>query len=784
MQQISTLYHQGKFEQIVALEGNCRNSLCRSEAGSLFVALAFHHLGEAEKSEAYYKQTLKLNKDNLDARYNYGLLLASGGRHDRALTQFSHVYQRSPNNYWLQINIALSKNAVGEIVAAKTLLKAAKALHPEPVEAHLNLGHIFYSNEEFDFAEKEYSALLGIDPENNDALTGLGNIAYKKENFEEAIRLFQIVINKGLRPSIILQSLGLAYASLGDFSAAENSFLEALKNKPVDATFYLNRANFYAASGKDELAISDLSIASTLAPNNADIFFNLGNILAELDRLPEALDCYKTSLSLNPKRSDALLNASDVTHAMGRHEESLGFLNQAAKIGSQEYLKGMLFFNRLFCCEWGNYQSDKEDLIREVKAGANVAIPLQFLSVGESEEDLYKCTTNWWSKKFKSKTVVNPLNYTNEKIRIGYISADFRDHAVTHLIAELIELHDRDKFQIFGFSLAPRDSSCIYQNRLVHAFDTFMDVSRLPTLEIVASVRQHQIDILIDLMGHTRGSNLNVFRYRPAPMQITWLGFPGTSGGDYFDYIIADRVVIPEDQASFYTEEVLYLPNSYQPNDSRRNVDSGFFTREDFQLPDDAVVYCCFNNTYKIQPPMFFAWARILLAVEKSVLWMLLDRSSLAAKNILRTAKRLGIDESRIIFAGRLPVDQHLQRLHLADVFLDTLPYNAHTTCSEFLWAGVPVVTITGRTFAGRVATSLLQACELGDLAVDSMHKYVDLCIRLGKDKPFREEIRRFLLSKKSSLSLFDSTKFKNDYEHLLIRAYKEKNPSVSTEGF
>ena len=342
--------------------------------------------------------------------------------------------------------------------------------------------------------------------------------------------------------------------------------------------------------------------------------------------------------------------------------------------------------------------------------------------------------------------------WRNEKIKVAYLSSDFRLHPLSFLMAELFELHDRSQFEVIGVSFGPDDRSDM-RSRLVAAFDQFIDVRTKSDQEVARLLNDLRIDIAVDLNGHTQGARSGILAFRPAPIQVSYLGFPGTTGADFIDYIIADAIVLPFDEQPYYTENIVHLPDCYQVNDRKRTIASRTPTREELGLPAQGFVFCCFNNNWKITPAVFDVWMRLLKAVEGSVLWLFRDNRD-AETNLRKEAAARGIDPTRLVFADRLPLDDHLARHRLADLFLDTLPYNAHTTASDALWAGLPVLTCRGKTFAGRVAASLLTAVGLPELLTDSLEEYEALALRLATDPLLRSGLRERLRKNRLKCSI------------------------------
>ena len=402
-----------------------------------------------------------------------------------------------------------------------------------------------------------------------------------------------------------------------------------------------------------------------------------------------------------------------------------------------------------------------------------VASPFVLLSLFDDAALHKKSSEIYLKSKHQFNPVLGPILKlsANQKIRIGYFSADFHNHATGYLMAELFELHDKNQFELVGFSFGPMVNDEMRQ-RLEKSFDQFIEVDNKSDMEIAQLSRGLNIDIAIDLKGFTQDSRTGIFANRAAPIQVNYLGYPGTMGANYVDYIIADKTIIPIESQSCYSEKVVYLPNSYQVNDRKRLISEKQFTRQELGLSENDFVFCCFNNNYKILPATFDGWMRILKSVDGSVLWLFKD-NPWAAENLKKEAQKQGIDGQRLVFAERMPLPDHLARHRQADLFLDTLPYNAHTTTSDALWTGLPVLTLIGQSFASRVAASLLNALGLPELITNTQEEYEILAIELAKNPRQLAEIKLKLANNRFTAPLFDTPLFTKNLEAGYIKMYE-----------
>jgi predicted O-linked N-acetylglucosamine transferase (SPINDLY family) len=399
--------------------------------------------------------------------------------------------------------------------------------------------------------------------------------------------------------------------------------------------------------------------------------------------------------------------------------------------------------------------------------------PFLFVGFDSTAEQQLACARNWLRlRKIDGvERTWNPAEFSDDKIRVAYLSGDFRRHAVANVIGELFELHDRNRFEIVGVSFGPNDGSAI-RSRLIKAFDRFIDATNRSDQDVARLLRDLKTNIAVDLVGHTNYARMGILADRAAPVQVTYLGFPGTTGADFIDYIIGDEAVLPPSQQPFFTEKFVHLPDSYQVNDSKLPLGSVQSSRAGFGLPDKAFVFCCFNNPYKITQPVFEIWMRLLKSVPGSVLW-LFGPNRLTVTNLRQEAVRHRVEPERLVFAPSLDIADHIGRQQFADLFLDTLPYNGHATASASLWAGVPVLTCLGKTFPGRVGASLLRAIGLPELVTETLGKYEALGLRLASDHAMLAAIRAKLAQNRRTHPLFDTDRFRRHIEAAYVRMWK-----------
>jgi predicted O-linked N-acetylglucosamine transferase (SPINDLY family) len=487
-----------------------------------------------------------------------------------------------------------------------------------------------------------------------------------------------------------------------------------------------------------------------------------------LGEFEEAKNCFIKATRLSPNYTVAYFNLGNVNILLSSLEEAEENYSCAFKISSSyEFLLGVLVQTRMKICDWRDYEHNVNELSRQIENVQKVTYCFPLLGLTDSLRLQHQAAQIYMANKFPFDDTLGPIPKKNrsDRIKIGYYSADLHNHATAHLIAELFERHDKTQFELFAFSFGP-DIQDEMRVRLVTAFDHFIDVRQQSDKSVAQLSRELGIDIAIDLKGYTTGARPRIFSYRVAPIQVSYLGYPGTLGANYIDYLIADPILIPPESQAYYSEKIAYLPNSYQVNDRKRFISARNFSKQELGLPDKGFVFCCFNNNFKITPSMLDSWVRILNAVEGSVLWLFEDNAA-AGKNLREQAVIRGLDPSRLVFAPRMHLPDHLARHAAADLFLDTLPCNAHTTASDALWAGLPVLTCTGEAFASRVAASLLNAIELPELVTANIKDYENLAIELAQSKEKLKQLREKLARNRLTTALFNTDLFTTNIEAL-----------------
>ncbi|HJU15227.1 MAG TPA: tetratricopeptide repeat protein, partial [Stellaceae bacterium] len=580
-------------------------------------------------------------------------------------------------------------------------------------------------------------------------------------------------------------TLGDVLTALGRFGEAEACCREAVRLQPGYAEAYNNLGIALALLSRPQEAEACYREALRLKPGNATALKNLGLALFSLGRPDEAESCYREALRLEPGNAAVLKNFGNALFLQGKLSEAADAFERAAALepDDADALATWAFIKQQMC-DWSAHDEDEARFRAGLKAQALQATPsvaFRLLGVSSTAEEQLACARRVAAGLAAHEPAPFPIPppRSGERIRLGYL---IRPHPTGHLIAGLIEHHDRRRFEVIGYCIGLDDGSGV-RDRLAKAFDRFVDIVPMQDPDAARLIHADALDVLVDLSGFTPVGRPKIPAYRPAPIQVNYLGYPGTMGADFIDYILVDRFVVPPEQQSCFSERVVYLPDCYQSNDDKRAIAPATPARAECGLPEQGFVFCCFNDSYKLTPRFFDVWMRLLHAVPGSVLW-LLEPNRLVASNLAREAEARGIASTRLVFAPRLPLPEHLARHRLADLFLDTLPYNAHTTASDALWAGLPVLTCAGDTFAGRVGGSLLQAVGLGELVTASLEDYEALALRLAGDAGMLTRLRARLAQNRQTFPLFDTERLTRNLEAAYLRMHQIRKAGGSPMAF
>jgi protein O-GlcNAc transferase len=568
-----------------------------------------------------------------------------------------------------------------------------------------------------------------------------------------------------------LYSLSLISFQAGDLPTAFQHSSEGLRFNPQFAPLWFLHGTLQQAQGELSAALESFDKALAVQPDYVDVLLNSGALLRSQFRHKEALERFNRILAINPDHTGALANCGILLTEFKQSEQAIRMFERLTEIAPDyDYGLGLLFYERMHVCDWRDFDTLSERIIQGVRQGKRVCKSLAFMSLSDSAADHLQAATVF-ANHFcppAAKVYWNGESYHHTRLRVAYVSPDFREHPVSHLLAGVLEQHDKSRFETIAISLGIDDGSRLRQ-RLLKAFDRFIDVRHLNAEQIAILMREMEVDIAVDLGGYTSDTRTAIFSYRPAPIQVNYLGYPGSMGVCYYDYIVADRHVIPADQQVHFSEKVAYLPDSYLPIDNTVQIAERTPSREECGLPENAFVFCSFSHDYKISPPVFEVWMRLLRRIPGSVLW-LVSRGEQVQRNLRHEAQARGVDPARLVFASRVPrVEDHLARYRQADLFLDTNPYNAHTTAADALMAGLPVVTFMGSAFPSRVAGSLLYSAGLPELVANSLLQYESIALLLATDATRLNEIKARLRDHTRAQALFNTTAFCRHWENLLL---------------
>jgi predicted O-linked N-acetylglucosamine transferase (SPINDLY family) len=581
---------------------------------------------------------------------------------------------------------------------------------------------------------------------------------HKAGRLIEARAVYEAILASQPRQFDALNNLGVLCKALHDHRRALELFDRAAAVDPGVASLHVNRGNLLAMTKRYEEALASYDRALAVSPAHAEAHYARGCVEKDRERYDAALQCFSRALALNPRHPDAHYERGMVLQGMQRLDEAIDAFGETLRINPvYPFAKGSLLHAKMLACDWAGLDALDRSLRADVAAARRAARPFGYQGLCDDEASLRRCAEIFTASRFPRTEVGFPrrLPGAGPKLRIGYVCGEFREQATSILMAEAWELHDRDAFELHAFDAGWSDASP-RRARIERSFDRLTDISRKSDLDAARLVHESGIDVLVDMNGFFGRGRQGVFAMCPAPIQVTYPGFPGTSGADYMDYLIADPNVVPDASRKHYREQVVRLPHCYQANDRKRPMAERVLTRVELGLPAGAFVFCCFNNSYKITPATFASWMRILQAVEGSVLW-LRDANPVAVANLRREAERRGVSGARLVFAPIVQPPEHLSRHSAADLVLDTLPYNAHTTASDALWSGVPVVTLEGSTFPGRVAASLLKAVGLPGLVTHSVADYEALAVGLARHPGRLADAKATLVRNRRTAPLFDT---------------------------
>ena len=674
----------------------------------------------------------------------------------------------------------LKKN---DFINAKLIYENILSVDKKNFDALFFLAVILINFKNYKKAKDLLEQVVLIKPNFADAYNNIGICLEKLNDLNGAIKNYNLAINNRPNFAEAHNNIGVVFQKLRNFDEAIMQYKKAITYKNLYLDAYVNLANLFKETKQFEEAIKNYDLAINLNPKLAEVYNNKGNALKEIRKFEEAIKNYDLAINLNPNFAEAYFNTATALQDIKNFEKAVLYFEKALLLDKEiPFCKGYLLHAKMLCCNWSGLNELYKEIYNDVEKNRYSATPFGYQAICDDESNLQKCAQLYSSKRFPEikNNLFSKKVSKNKKIKIGYLCGEFREQATSILMTEVWEKHNKEDFEIIAFDSGWDDKS-LRRNRIINAFDKFIDISKVSDLDAAKIIYEEQIDILINLNGFFGTGKPVVFSYRPAGIQINYLGFPGTIGSKYIDYILCDQTVVPPESKKFYNEKIIYLPDSYQANDTKRNISDKKFLREELSLPKESFVFCCFNNNYKITPNMFNVWARLLKKIDNSVLW-LIDGNSEATENLKKEAKIRNIDVSRLIFAKRMKLEDHLARHKNADLFLDTLPYNAHTTASDSLWAGLPVLTCLGKAFPGRVAASLLKSLDLPELITYSENEYISKAEELALSPEKLTLIKNKLDTNKFSQPLFNTELFCRNLERAFKIIFEKYSLGLETE--
>ena len=688
-------------------------------------------------------------------------------------------------NNKVKLKEAMMLHQQGRLEQSEYIIKEILKTQPQNINALQLLAVIASQQKKLIEASNLLGQVLKINPDHAGALNSLGVILVEMNFSEQAMDSFERALM--VNPVFVdaLNNRGKVLCQLGYTQQALDSYERAIIIKPDFIDVLNNRGNALLKLCRFEQALDSFDQALDLNPNFEEALNNRGNALLKLRRYGQALASYNAALEINSGSAEILNNYGNALRSMRRFKDAADSYAEALAIKSDyAFLYGLWLHTKMMICDWRDIDNQFLELTEKIERGEKAASPFQLIPITSSGALQRKAADIYMQAECPVSHVLGDIvkHPKHNKIHIGYFSADFHYHATAFLIAELLELHDKSCFELTAFSFGPKSKDEMRQ-RMEIMFDRFVEVSDLSDKEVAQQARNLGIDIAVDLKGYTFDSRPGIFALRAAPIQVSYLGYPGTMGAEYIDYLIADTTLIPEAHQKYYTEKIAYLPNSYQVNDTKREIADKTYTRTELGLPATGFVFCCFNNNYKIIPQIFDSWMCILKQVEGSVLW-LFEGTEDAASNLRKEAESRGVNSDRLVFAPRLPLPEHLARHCMADLFLDTLPCNAHTTASDALWAGLPVLTCLGETFASRVAASLLNAMHLPELITSTVEDYETLAIELALNPEKLNSIKKKLFDNRLTTPLFNTPLFTCHLEAVYAEMYRRYQADLVPEHF
>jgi len=748
------------------------------------LGVVLQELGQTDNAISHIEKSLASRSEFKEAHNNLGNILKSIGKLNEAVESYKKAISIEPYYHEAQSNLGAAYYELNQLTDAAIHYKKAIDIDSNQAETQYNLGLILQGLGKFDESILHYQKALKINPLYADAHNNLG-ISFKElGQLDKAIKSFEKAIQINPDYPEAYNNIGNVYKIMGRFNDSINCYQQTLLIKPDYPEAQNNLAIILMQLGKLNEAKENLKSLTQFDSDYAEAYSNLGIVLNMLGELDLALKCYDKAISIKPDLAQAYSNRGNLMIDLKNRLEAIKSYSKAYELEPEaSFNLGNLIHSKLHLCIWDDLKNSLIEIETNINQNKKVVDPFPLLSLIDDPELHQKAAEIYTDDKYPLNSDLPKISKypMHQKIRLGYFSADFRVHPVANLTAELYEIHDRNQFEIHAFSFGP-DTNDEMNLRIKDGVDFFHNIHSMSHTEVVLLSRSLEIDIAIDLGGFTQDNRTGIFAMQAAPIQVNYLGYSSTMGADYIDYIIADKILIPKNKQRYYTEKIAYLPDSFMVNDTKNKQSKMKFIREEAGLPKEGFIFSCFNHHYKITPNVFYSWMKILSNVEGSILW-LSDGNETGIANLKKEAKKHGINSDRLIFAPRLELrEDHLNRIKLADLFLDTLPYNAHATTSDALQVGLPVLTCIGESFASRVAASLINSVGLTELITKTNEQYektaIDLATKPSKLKSIKDKLEKNL----TTSPLYDTPLYVKQIESAYKSMYKRYQEDKSPE--
>jgi predicted O-linked N-acetylglucosamine transferase (SPINDLY family) len=734
------------------------------------LGLAHLMLGQFVEAESALASAAAMPGAPASVLMRLGIAILEQGRPAEALPALRQALALDPQETNCHLNLGRALAQAGDGAGARDHFRTVLRLAPRNADAAFNLGVIALQRDELEEARQWFEQVLAHSPQYVDALVSLGIVLQKQTRLDEAAARLRQALALAPDSAAAHNDLARTLALQGRPGQAREHYLAAVRAAPDFTAAREGLASVCLVLGRVNEAIDHLQATLQAEPDNRNALSALAGALFEAGRLDEAETAAQRALALDASGAAAYATLANLYLVRGEIDRAIATLESGyARTGASDLL-GMLAYQLRHACDWAKWHAAWIEMAPAIERGAALGSPYWLLCEPVTARQQLEYTRRWAEARFGAQVPgirsAGIVTRRHPRLRVGYLSSDLQEHAAAYLIAEVLEQHDRERFEIYAYSHGPDDQGAM-RRRLRAACEHFIDIAREPDDVAAERIRRDSLDVLIDLKGYTAGDRLTIMARRPCDVQVTWLGYPGTTGAAFIDYLIADAFIIPPGREPEYSERIARLPHCYQPNDRKRPAAEPL-SRAEYGIPERAFALCCFNQTYKITPEVYAVWMRLLTSVPGSVLWLIESNRS-ARDHLVETAQAWGVAPERIVFAPRLPYARHLARYRVADLALDTFPYTSHTTLSDALWCGCPTVGLCGETFAARVSGSILTAAGVPDLVTYTLPEYEELACRLATQPSLLGEFRARVARARDGSPLFDSAMFTRDLERLYL---------------